>query len=192
VLDSIESFISEWHHVDPILDKSPPQFVPAENLSGRNAVVTPEHTKRLVAAYQERGFAQLDQLGLPFAVQCSAAFTLGGAFSSNPFGLFTLTRCAADLLEAHGSDALKQTYLPKMRSGEWMGTMALSEPHAGSSLASIRTVATPSVDAPSHGGALEYRICGDKMWTSVSSQRVYNPRTDARARTHALYAARCF
>ena len=182
VLDSCESFIDEWHHIDPILDKNPPQFVPADRRpDGRNAVVTPEETKSLIAAYKSRGFVQLPELGLPYALQCSAAFTLGGVFSSNPLGLFTLTRCAADLLAAHGCDALKQQYLPKLRSGEWMGTMALSEPQAGSSLAAIRTIATPAAPADlphtrqqNSGSATtatpatpaEYRIRGDKMWTS--------------------------
>ena len=106
VLDSCESFIDEWHHLDPLLDKTPPQLIPG-GAGGKNAAVTPEETKQLINAYKERGFVQLDALGLPFAVQCSAAFTLSGAFSSNPLGVFTLTRCAADLLEAHGSEALK-------------------------------------------------------------------------------------
>ena len=165
VLDSVENFIGEWHHLDPLLDKHPPQFVPAERTAdGRNAVVVSEDTKRLISAYQDVGFSQLDQLGLPFAVQCCAAAMIGGAFSSNPFGVFTLTRCAADLLEAHGSERLKQKYLPNMRSGKWMGTMALSEPQAGSSLASIRTIATPYAGPNAEEG--EFRICGNKMWTS--------------------------
>jgi alkylation response protein AidB-like acyl-CoA dehydrogenase len=165
VLDSVEKFIGEWHHLDPLLDKHPPQFVPAERTAdGRNAVVVSEDAKRLISAYQDVGFSQLDQLGLPFAVQCCAAAMIGGAFSSNPFGVFTLTRCAADLLEAHGSERLKQKYLPNMRSGKWMGTMALSEPQAGSSLASIRTIATPYAGPEAEEG--EYRIRGNKMWTS--------------------------
>ena len=95
-------------------------------------------------------------------MQCAAQFTLGGGASSNLVGYFVLTRCAADLLEAHGSAALKDAYLPQLRSAQFFGTMALSEPHAGSSLASIRTTATP-LGSSSNG---EYRVRGDKMWTT--------------------------
>jgi alkylation response protein AidB-like acyl-CoA dehydrogenase len=164
VLDSCESFVADWHHLDPILDKSPPQLIPAASPGGRNSVVTPDHTKALVAAYRERGFVQLNELGLPFAAQCAAEFTICGAFSSNPFGVFTLTRCAADLLEAHGSTALKSEFLPQLRTGEWMGTMALSEPQAGSSLAAVRTMAAPYTGPDGIPG--EFRLRGDKMWTS--------------------------
>lgn len=108
----------------------------------------------------------MNELGLPFSVQCSAAFTLCSAFSSNPLGVFTLTRCAADLLEAHGSEDLKGRYLPKLRTAEWTGTMALSEPQAGSSLSAIRTTATPYTEPDAQPG--EFRIRGDKMWTSAA------------------------
>ena len=103
----------------------------------------------------------MGELGLPYVVQCAALFTLNTAFSSNPLGFFVLTRCAADLLEAHGDDVLKAEYLPRLRSGEWFGTMALSEPHAGSSLSSIRTLARRVGE-----GSREYRLRGNKMWTS--------------------------
>ena len=166
VLDSCERFVADFHHLDPVLDKHPPQLIPADTPHGRNAVSTPPETKELVAAFKERGFAQMDELGLPFSVQCSAAFTLCSAFSSNPLGVFTLTRCAADLLEAHGSDYLKGRYLPKLRTAEWTGTMALSEPQAGSSLSAIRTTATPYTEPDAQPG--EFRIRGDKMWTSAA------------------------
>ena len=166
VLDSCERFVADYHHLDPVLDRSPPQLVPADTPHGRNAVITPPQTKELVAAFKERGFMQMDELGLPFAVQCCAAFTLCSAFSSNPLGVFTLTRCAADLLEAHGSDALKDVYLQKLRTAEWTGTMALSEPQAGSSLSTIRTTATPYIEEDAQPG--EFRIRGDKMWTSAA------------------------
>ena len=55
------------------------------------------------------------------------------AFSLGPL----LTQGAIDALLAHGSDHLKKTYLPKMVSGEWTGTMNLTEPHAGSDLGQI-------------------------------------------------------
>ena len=121
--------------------------------------------RQWVEAFKAQGFAELTELGLPYAVQCAAKATIGAAFSSNPLGLFALTQHAADLLEAHGSEALRETYLAKLRSAEWMGTMALSEPHAGSSLAPIRTMATP-VATEEGVAAGEHRIHGDKMWTT--------------------------
>ena len=67
-----------------------------------------------------------------------------------------LTQGAAHALEAHGSDELRADYAPKLTSGEWTGTMNLSEPQAGSDLAAIRTQAVPEGD--------HYRISGQKIF----------------------------
>ena len=67
-----------------------------------------------------------------------------------------LTMGAIAAVELHGSDALKQTYLPKMVSGEWTGTMNLTEPQAGSDLAAVRAKAEPDGD--------HYRISGTKIF----------------------------
>ena len=67
-----------------------------------------------------------------------------------------LTQGAAHALEAHGSDQLRATYAPKLTTGEWTGTMNLSEPQAGSDLAAIRTQAVPEGD--------HYRISGQKIF----------------------------
>ncbi|MEM7360105.1 MAG: acyl-CoA dehydrogenase [Pseudomonadota bacterium] len=74
-----------------------------------------------------------------------------------------LTQGAANMLAACGSQELKDKYLPKMVAGEWFGTMCLSEPHAGSSLADIRTKAEPVGDG-------SYKITGTKMWISGGEQ----------------------
>ena len=57
-----------------------------------------------------------------------------------------LTQGAIEALERYGSDSLKATYLPKLVTGEWTGTMNLTEPQAGSDLAAIRTLAIPDGD----------------------------------------------
>jgi acyl-CoA dehydrogenase len=57
-----------------------------------------------------------------------------------------LTRGAIEAIELSGSDAVKRTYLPKLVSGEWTGTMVLTEPQAGSDLAAVRTRAVPQKD----------------------------------------------
>ncbi|MDH4071745.1 MAG: acyl-CoA dehydrogenase [Gammaproteobacteria bacterium] len=67
-----------------------------------------------------------------------------------------LTSGAITAIEAHGSEALKETYLPKLVSGEWSGTMVLTEPQAGSDLAAITTKAVPEGD--------HYRVTGTKIF----------------------------
>jgi alkylation response protein AidB-like acyl-CoA dehydrogenase len=70
-----------------------------------------------------------------------------------------LTHGAYSALSAHGSDEQKQMYLPKLTSGEWTGTMCLTEPHCGTDLGMLRTKAEPLPD-----GA--YRITGQKIFIS--------------------------
>jgi alkylation response protein AidB-like acyl-CoA dehydrogenase len=67
-----------------------------------------------------------------------------------------LTHGAVDALEQHGSDELKAIYLPRMISGEWTGTMNLTEPQAGSDLAAVATRAVPEGD--------HYRLSGQKIF----------------------------
>ncbi|MCC5854388.1 MAG: acyl-CoA dehydrogenase C-terminal domain-containing protein [Idiomarina sp.] len=63
------------------------------------------------------------------------------------FSLYSgLTAGAIMTLDLHGSDALKDLYLPRMTSGEWTGTMCLTEPHCGTDLGIIRTKAVPNAD----------------------------------------------
>jgi alkylation response protein AidB-like acyl-CoA dehydrogenase len=77
---------------------------------------------------------------------------------SNAFGIGpVLTMAAIDALHAYGNDALKQKYLAKLVSGEWMGTMQLTEPQAGSDVGALRTKAERAGD-----GA--YRITGQKIF----------------------------
>ncbi len=68
-----------------------------------------------------------------------------------------LTQGAIDAIEHHGSDDQKSAYLPKMMTGEWSGTMNLSEPQAGSDVGAVATKAEPVGDG-------SYRITGQKIW----------------------------
>jgi len=68
-----------------------------------------------------------------------------------------LTGGAIEAIELNGSEALKQTYLPKMVAGDWTGTMNLTEPQAGSDLAAIRTKAVPQADG-------SYKLEGSKIF----------------------------
>jgi acyl-CoA dehydrogenase len=78
------------------------------------------------------------------------------AFSMYP----GLTNGAAAALTAHGSEDLKSRYLPKMTTGEWTGTMCLTEPHCGTDLGLIKTRAVPQA-----GGS--YAITGQKIFISA-------------------------
>jgi len=75
------------------------------------------------------------------------------AFANGPM----LTMAAIDALNAHGSTALKHAYLKKLVSGEWMGTMQLTEPQAGSDVGALRTRAERAGDD-------SYRIKGQKIF----------------------------
>ncbi|MCG9107163.1 acyl-CoA dehydrogenase C-terminal domain-containing protein [Laribacter hongkongensis] len=68
-----------------------------------------------------------------------------------------LSTGAIEALEHNGSDEIKATYLPKLISGEWAGTMNLTEPNAGSDLAQVRTKAVPQADG-------SYLITGQKIF----------------------------
>src|SRR5690606_26900697 len=70
-----------------------------------------------------------------------------------------LTHGAVSVLLDRGSEELRERYLPKLVSGEWLGTMALTEPQAGTDLGMVRTKAVPSSD-----GA--YAITGEKIFCS--------------------------
>lgn len=74
-------------------------------------------------------------------------------------GYLGLTSGAADLIRTFGSKELFDTYVPKMISGDWAGTMCLTEPQAGSSLSDIKTTATPNDDG-------SYNMSGHKIFIS--------------------------
>jgi len=84
------------------------------------------------------------------------------AFSMTP----ALTMSACRALIAYGSDELKQTYLEKMISGQWTGTMCMTEAHCGSDLGLIRTSATANIHSESGGS---YKIKGSKIFISAGS-----------------------
>lgn len=95
-------------------------------------------------------------MGLPMALGTAVNDMMSGACLSlqlNPL----LTQGQIEALEAHGSDALKDLYLPKLISGEWSGTMNLTEPQAGSDVGALRSKAEPNGDGT-------YRISGQKIY----------------------------
>src|SRR5471030_3190965 len=94
--------------------------------------------------------------GLPLAI--NAACTEIWSASNIAFGLCPLlTLSAIEALDAHGSDELKKIYLEKLVSGEWMGTMQLTEPQAGSDVGALRTKGERAPDG-------SYRVTGQKIF----------------------------
>ncbi len=94
--------------------------------------------------------------GLPLAI--NAACTEIWSASNIAFGLCPLlTLSAIEALDAHGSDELKKLYLAKLISGEWTGTMLLTEPQAGSDVGALRTRAERAADGT-------YRLKGSKIF----------------------------
>ena len=81
--------------------------------------------------------------------------------SNMAFGMYPgLSHGAYAAIHHHGSDELKQQYLPKLVTGEWTGTMNLTEPHCGTDLGMLRTKAIPQADG-------SYRITGQKIFISA-------------------------
>ncbi len=125
-------------------------------------VTMPAGWKTLYENWREGGWNGLSApeehggQGLPLSLAVAASEMWNGA--SMAFGIGpTLTMGAVEALEAHGSAQLKEHYLPKLVSGEWMGTMNLTEPQAGSDLSTMRTRAERRDDGT-------YRIFGQKIY----------------------------
>jgi len=145
------------------LDANEPQYV-----NGKVDIIP--QVKEALTAYKEAGLfttaydADIGGMQLPIMVHqaLNAMFVCANTSVSN---YAFLTHGAANMLNACGSQELKDKYLAKMVQGDWYGTMCLSEPHAGSSLADIRTKATLRED-----GA--YNISGTKMWISGGDQEI--------------------
>ena len=116
-----------------------------------NEVTTPDGFKEAYGLFVENGWMSLAQnpdyggQGMPFTVHMAASEFWNSANTSMALCPM-LTAGAIDALAAHASDELKQTYLPKLISGEWTGTMNLTESHAGSDLSKLKTKATPEGD----------------------------------------------
>jgi alkylation response protein AidB-like acyl-CoA dehydrogenase len=97
--------------------------------------------------------------GLPFVIGTA----VGEMFSSanQAFTMYHgLTHGAASAILVHGTDAQKATYLPKMISCEWTGTMNLTEPHCGTDLGLMRTKAEPQDDG-------SFKVTGQKIFISA-------------------------
>lgn len=98
--------------------------------------------------------------GLPLTLACNVIENLGAA--NMAFTLLPMLSVGAiDAIEHHGSDTQKARYMPQLVSGEWSGTMNLTEPQAGSDVGALRSTATPIEDGD-HAG--KYLIQGQKIF----------------------------
>ncbi|MFC5372249.1 acyl-CoA dehydrogenase C-terminal domain-containing protein [Brevundimonas faecalis] len=130
-----------------------------------DVVTTPKGWKEAYHQMVEAGWTSLafgteyGGQGLPSIVSMAVGqFT---AAASAAFSMYPgLTGGAYHGIEASASEALKQKYLPKMATGEWTGTMNLTEPQCGTDLGMVRTKAVPNGDG-------SYSITGQKIWISA-------------------------
>jgi len=140
-----------------IADKNEPQF------DGKKVSMIDE-VKVAFDAFRDSGFIaarySFDEGGMQLPETVTTA--LAGYFmAANPSTTAYpfLTSAAINVLAHFASDDVKQAFMPRMLTGEFTGTMALTEPHAGSSLADITTTATEQPDG-------SYRIKGSKIYIS--------------------------
>lgn len=131
-----------------------------------NGVVrTPKGFKEAYKAFNEAGWGALNAdpqyggQGLPETVAKLVEEMICACNIS--FGLYPgLSHGAYLALKSHGSDELKDFYLPKLVSGEWSGTMCLTEPHCGTDLGLLRTKAVPQENG-------SYKLTGSKIFISA-------------------------
>jgi alkylation response protein AidB-like acyl-CoA dehydrogenase len=130
-----------------------------------HAVTTPKGFKAAYAQYVEGGWPALSVdpayggQGLPIVVnQCFYEMlnSANQAWTMYP----GLSHGAYECLHAHGTEEQKNLYLPKLTSGEWTGTMCLTEPHCGTDLGLLRTKAEPQPDG-------SYKLTGQKIFISA-------------------------
>jgi len=130
-----------------------------------DGVKTPTGFKEAYQQYVEGGWPSMTAdpnyggQGLPHSLGLVMSEMVGTANWS--WGMYPgLSHGATNTIEAHGTEEQKQTYLTKLISGEWTGTMCLTEPHCGSDLGTLRTKAEPNADGT-------YAITGTKIFISA-------------------------
>ncbi|BDR11428.1 acyl-CoA dehydrogenase oxidoreductase [Comamonas testosteroni] len=128
-------------------------------------VTTPKGFKQAYAQFIEGGWPALScdpeygGQGLPFVLNSALYEMLNSA--NQAWTMYPgLSHGAYEALHAYGTPEQKKTYLGKLTSGEWTGTMCLTEPHCGTDLGLLRTKAEPQADG-------SYKITGNKIFISA-------------------------
>lgn len=164
VLTEAARFIeAEIAPLDPVADATPARLV-----DGR-VEVAPQFVEayRRFCAAGWPGLAAPESYGgqgLPHVLAAAVSEMLSGACVTFQM-ILSLAQGAIRTLNAHGSEEQKARYLPRLASGEWLATMCLTEPQAGSDLGLVRTVAEPVADG-------SYRIHGGKIFISAGDQNM--------------------
>ena len=158
MLDAVtEVAEAEFEGMAELLDANEPQLKDGEVWNHPN--LKPALKNYLESGFFSAGFkTDWGGTGLPYSVT-NALGVPATAHAGTGVGYLFLTAAAARMLEVVGSDEQKARYLSKLVSGEWFGTMMLSEPQAGSSVGDIRTRAMLQEDGT-------YHLRGSKMWIS--------------------------
>ncbi len=156
ILEGAGAFAAgEWAPLNKVGDTQNPKWQDG-------SVTMPPGFKAAYQAYVAGGWGTIDSdeahggQGLPFALGFVVLEDLGTAnmgFNLCPI----LTSGAIEALASHGSAEQQAVYLPKLVSGEWSGTMNLTEPQAGSDVGALRSTATPTADG-------SYKIKGTKIY----------------------------
>ncbi len=140
------------------MDAEPPRFVDGRiSVHPTMAAIWAQMAELGVLAATRPYAVGGQQLPRTVAIMAEAYLMAGNL---GAYGYAGLTTGAAHLIEAFGDDWLKDQFMRRMYSGEWSGTMALTEPQAGSSLGDITTRATPAGDG-------SYRVHGHKIFISA-------------------------
>lgn len=158
VLEGAGAFAAgEWAPLDRAGDTVGAKWSP-------EGVTMPDGYRAAYQAYVEGGWGTIGSpeayggQGLPFALSTAVLETLGSAnmgFALCP----TLTVGAIEALTHHGTPEQQAAYLPKLATGEWTGTMNLTEPQAGSDVGALKTKAEPRADG-------KWSISGTKIYIS--------------------------
>ncbi|CAM3686711.1 acyl-CoA dehydrogenase [Parendozoicomonas haliclonae] len=146
-----------------LADEQEPQF-DGERVSMRDEVKVAFDTIAEAGFLAGRDDYDDGGMQLPETVM-SACMSLFTAANPSTSGYPFLTMAAARLIRNFASENLRQQFFPHMLTGRFTGTMALTEPHAGSSLADIRTKAVPAEDG-------SYRIKGNKVYISAGDHEL--------------------
>ncbi len=130
-----------------------------------NSVTTPKGFRQAYRQYCEGGWPSLSHdpafggQGLPHLIEIAFSemkYATNQAWTMYP----SLAHGVYNCLLMHGTDEQKQLYLPKIASGEWLGTMCLTESHCGTDLGMLRTKAEPQTDG-------SYKLTGNKIFISA-------------------------
>ncbi|MDH4226074.1 MAG: acyl-CoA dehydrogenase, partial [Deltaproteobacteria bacterium] len=164
ILKEAHGFASEV--IGPTLQEADREGCRLEN----GKVVVPESIKKIYKQYFENGWNTLamsverEGQGAPHLLDIAVWEMMTGA---NPaFSLYPgLTNAAAEVISSFGSDEQKKLYLKKLQSGEWAGTMLLTEPNAGSDVGLSSAKAVPKPDG-------SFSITGNKLFISGGDQNI--------------------